>query len=1567
MGRVNFDRPCGNRAAPQTCLTMLTSALAIAATMALPASAYAAGAFAGTPSGLETAPGRFEGAGYVVDRGAASDTITLKNSTAVITWTPTDVASGSEAINFLPTGNLAVFVNDASHQGDYTVLNRIVPNDSSRAVEFNGIVNSFRRDANGNDVQGGNIWFYSPGGVLIGSNAQFNIGSLLLTTGDPSRGGSIDPTGSFTMASAPGARIAVESGANISAVPTGSYVAMIAPSVVQSGTVLVNGSAAYVAAEAVEMKIDQGLFDIAVSTGSAHVVEHGGTTRWMADNDSPANRKIYLVSVPKNEAMAMVLGGGTQLGYDVATAAQTEGTAIILSAGHNISDGSIGTRVASSPDADIVITGGTFNADVVAKASGESRAVATSGTTAFNADLSLTGGRARLGALTGGTLDIRGAATLATTSSYVPDQGEAANVEAFAETGGRLVIGDGLTVTADATQTVSATPIKAGNAIVRSDSGGLIDVTGSLRVTANAFSASSAGGSFIATSVEGGAVQLLADGGAIAVSSETVAHAPGVADSSGSAAADGTGGHVTIRASNDGTIAMAEGLYADVEGSAVDNGNVASFGGSGQGGTITLLASGGSIETGGYTGLYAGGYGVAINGGEIAGAGRGGTIALTADAGGSLSLNDLTASVTADGGRIREGDGSGGRAEAGRIDVNASGSGSRIDLGGVSQITAQARGGSSSSGIGGDAWGGTVGLTAADDAVLSAEGLDLQDIVLAGAGQRFGDATGGTFTLSASDRASIVVDNSLLFNAGLDEPSLTGRTAIGSHFGIAVTDSASLTVGGNVSADLSAYGATSGDGGGDATGGTALITVRDVGRLQVDGTVAISADGRGGENYEADGGRGNGGVARIAMTGGHFAAQSVSLQANGFGGAGDQAGRGTGGQAGIGITGGSAEIGEAFIAEASGEGGFGFNGGDGLGGDATLHVAGGSFAILDASEAGGLRLIADGRGGAAGSAFGEASVGQGGRGQGGAIYVHALAGDGGSTVSSDVTTLLADGYGGEAASAFFGGAGGAGGDAQGGEISVKVDGGEARTQLGSTRMSASATAADGADASSFGGSARGFGEGGDEGGEGSGPGEDGWPSGGFDGGTGGAAHGGHVTIALVAGDAELQTGELLFGDLFVDASARAGRGGSTVSGFEGNGGIAGDGGPAYAGQIEVRVPAGRLSADTAEAWANAYGGSATGEAVTGNAVGGLFDMRASRATGVASGGRIEIDSLVVETSALQGEGPGIGEQSAGRFVLAAAGNESHIAIGTADFSAYGADIAENALPSEIAGEAGGSVALDGLTITSDGDVAFYRDGAGGVSASEYIVAARRVTNLCVIEAGDCSPAPTRPGSVQPPSDGGGDDGTTPVDPPVDPQPEPPTTPTNPQPPVTPQPPVDPQPPIAPQPPVDPGPVAPEPVNPDPSPPAPGPDQPIPPNPPAGPGGADVPVPPTDPASPASPPTVPRAVLLSETAHVSATIRSVADERGAAITRVSDTSLAPSAAESRPKTAQADEDDGDVEDTAQASSAEVGPSGYLIDTRSIAGGHQGIDAPVMSSGNSSLWTGADGIAADDDGQ
>ena len=77
------------------------------------------------------------------------------------------------------------------------------------------------------------------------------------------------------------AQITTLPGSRIHANSEGSWVALVAPRVIHGGATYVNGSAAYVAMRAGSIRVDQGLFDIIVTTGTnqANAITHTGKHR----------------------------------------------------------------------------------------------------------------------------------------------------------------------------------------------------------------------------------------------------------------------------------------------------------------------------------------------------------------------------------------------------------------------------------------------------------------------------------------------------------------------------------------------------------------------------------------------------------------------------------------------------------------------------------------------------------------------------------------------------------------------------------------------------------------------------------------------------------------------------------------------------------------------------------------------------------------------------------------------------------------------------------------------------------------------------------------------------------------------------------------------------------------------------------------------------------------------------------------------------------------------------------------------------------------------------------------
>jgi filamentous hemagglutinin family protein len=299
---------------------------------------------------------------------STTETITVASSKAIINWAPSDTQKGGGAINFLPNGNTATFT---SAQGitDYTVLNRIIPTDPTRPIALNGHVISTLQ---GTNSIGGKVWFFSPGGIVVGASAVFDVGGLLLTTNDVSNftPGPQGFSAAFGAATNSPSKVQIQSGAQVNAVQPGSYVAVVSPRIEQSGDVRVNGSAAYVAGEKVALTMNQGLFDIQVFVGTsdANGVVHDGSTTGPANAAESDNHSIYMVAVPKNQALTMLLGG--TVGFDSTTAAIANGQ-ILLSAGYDVSGSAFGNTASAGAPANLSIDEGHFTSNVSGTATGQ--------------------------------------------------------------------------------------------------------------------------------------------------------------------------------------------------------------------------------------------------------------------------------------------------------------------------------------------------------------------------------------------------------------------------------------------------------------------------------------------------------------------------------------------------------------------------------------------------------------------------------------------------------------------------------------------------------------------------------------------------------------------------------------------------------------------------------------------------------------------------------------------------------------------------------------------------------------------------------------------------------------------------------------------------------------------------------------------------------------------------------------------------------------------------------------------------------------------------------------------
>jgi filamentous hemagglutinin family protein len=841
------------------------------------------------------------GGSVTFNRTPGNDLITVETNTAVIDWVR-PLNPGNPLI-FLPAGNVATFQNGPNN-ANFAVLNRIF---STVPVRFDGTVLSQLRSAAGTASTGGIVLFASPAGIIVGPTALFDVGSLVLTTLDIANdlaqegpGNFIDPTGAIDFSggsASPDAAVVTLPGSQIRALNEGSFVTMVAPRLLVGGSVRVNGSAAYVAAEAALVRFNAGLFDIVVNAGSdnPNPIIHTGSTGGPASTGAGDNHRIYMVTAARTQAINALLGG--TIGFDDATSATVENGAIILSSGFNVYGDTVdryGAQPAGVPARDIAssfqITDGTLTSDLFGFAQTDALAGGTS-SLLFRGDVSLFGGnRAQLYAGVGGTTTVQGNALISAARFDSVDDVSAltgGDARMFALAGGTLtILGDAI-VDASARGQVNSDGFAGsgtgGTALVSAD-GGTIRVGGALRVRATGEGPAGFSSSPLdpVDGVGGNAAVEALNGGQLVATGDMRIDASGIGGGFGRSA--GIGGTSRLSVASGGSVT---GTSATLVATGIGGNNGA---GAGQGGTVLLTASAGNVVLTGAADLDASGRGGSAAGPGAAGAdGRGGTAQVRASNGAAASriaTGSLRVDVRGTGGAGGPGGaisgvpgpgGAGGNGFGGSATAYAESGNGTLDTGAVT-ILAHGIGGAGGTGaVGGGGTGGTIaagtiaGSVAAGSAGTARFGtLDFNASGLGGTGG--GAGRGGSVTLAASGGQVIQTGGAQLLADG--NAGGTGALALG---GLVTTgaDSGGTLTAGNVTGRVNSVGGGAGStagrwrvyaNGGNATyanltlgasGGLLLpatslieptngtINVLGVAALSSQGSIALNAAGSG--------------------------------------------------------------------------------------------------------------------------------------------------------------------------------------------------------------------------------------------------------------------------------------------------------------------------------------------------------------------------------------------------------------------------------------------------------------------------------------------------------------------------------------------------------------------------------------------------------------------------------------------------------------------------------------------------------------------------------------------------
>lgn len=779
----------------------------------------------------------------------------------VIDWTPSNAPDANGQISFQAAGTTVTFERGGS---DFAILNRIIPTDTSNSVRLDGTI--LGRVGSGLSQSGGTVFFYSPGGLIVGATARIDVGALGLSTVSPSyTGGAF--TGQFIATDGAGnktVRYGIDSGFNPAtagskvvieapAVPTAqqitalvdkySYVSVFAPYIEQAGKIDVNGSTALVAGSAGTLTWNtSGLYNVQVSIGTdgdAGVgINHTGSTGGSVGsgvNDGTDHHRVYLVSIPRNTAVTTLIQGGSSLGFDVATAADVSGNAVILSAGYDVNgDSPTGTSATGTGASDVVITNAAFTSRLDSYATRDLGFLAQGGGLSFASDLTAAAGRdIAIEALGGGTVN---AASRIALTGVREARVEANGVGSSITTGSDIalfstILGDG-----------SAQSITGGQSLLYSLNGGSITVQGGVLLDASArFSPGAMMG--VAGNATGGVARIDAgDGGLIDIV-----------------------GDVTVQANGLGSQDGPNGL--------------------GRGGLAQVLISGGNA-------------GVSV-GGDLLIAARG---------------NDEPFSSIVSG--FAGNDGEGGNAQISM----STGLGNSLTVSGTALVSASGIGLDSLDAASGGGTGGQAEVTIGDGSTASFSSLTVEaqgqsGIVGGSVGGAAGSATGGLATITLTDATSqatfsqdLTVDGSAYY-VGSSSGVLTATGAVQGGTAAVSAGGGSLTVSGaaTVRADAAFNPAPNPSGrlgAGNAVAGNANVSATDTGQLAFNNGLTFTANGTGGEVIVGGvAGSGTGGTATLTATGnGVITATDVVGQSNGAGGAvaGFSSGAGTGNTVSVG-------------------------------------------------------------------------------------------------------------------------------------------------------------------------------------------------------------------------------------------------------------------------------------------------------------------------------------------------------------------------------------------------------------------------------------------------------------------------------------------------------------------------------------------------------------------------------------------------------------------------------------------------------------------------------------------
>ncbi|WP_353217452.1 hypothetical protein [Sandarakinorhabdus sp.] len=1014
----------------RTRLALAASPGVLASMLALQPHAVHAQAFQGTPTVIRGN----------IDRGFSGPTefITVNAPVNTINWVPDDGGTGPAPINFLPSGHDVSFIGGSGLNGaNYTVLNRIIAADPSRAIQLAGRVTS---DA------AGSIWFYAPGGLLLSSTASFDVGSLLLTANDPvgAAAGQAFITGpnqarQFRLQAAVNstAQVNIENGAVIEANNQNSYVIAVAPRFRMDGEINVNGSAALVAASDVSFTLNGGLFDITANVSSAAT----GPSQVTGDITGPAGNaanadyhRIYLMTAPRNDAMTLLITGGANLGFDIAGAAMIRSNAIVLSAGYDIRQTPQGDGIsvyAPQPTSDtaaaaaVNVDATNFTSNVTIRSRGTAQVVTQTGPVSAAADLAVYGdSQAIVRGLSGQSLQVTG--QLVVDASNYFDAGTGMNRQ-------------------------------AGTAEVSASGGGSVSAQ-LISADANGRGGSSSGTGQAGGSGTGGTALIGAFGGQVLASALEVRAFGQGGESVLGRGGSGFGGTARLQLDADGAITLNQGFvslnasgFAPTGGDGLGSGNAV-------GGTAQMLVAANLAVADGVSVVADAIYFSEVPTNNLGGGfAQAGEASITVQPAVNFTTSDLLISAATQG---EDGTGLNDfRGGSATLAINDLALDTFVTVNRSFLINAGAIGGPGAEGAvlkGGNATGGTASLLAtgspslsirAPDTRITADAMGGAGAITGQASGNGGTAVGGRAEVNFANAGSLAVSNQLTISAN----AMGGAGAIGGN----------ATALDNGPANPPAAYLRYGPSGSDEDSG-----------INVAGGVTLSATAGGGAGVDGPGGSARAGATRVLLESLTHTALSVTLNGTATGGSGSIGGGAQSGRAQVTLNEARLNVASQFLMVADAFGGEGKSeggaGGNATVGEATLAIQGTENGLGAGLSASSLTVFARASGGSGGG--GGAAGGQGGNALGsinGMASVGLLALGGFAELvggSTSIDTSAIGGAGGNSST----GSGGAGGNAVGGVSNVGVASGpitpvinRSRANLGNVSLDGNATGGEG--------------------------------------------------------------------------------------------------------------------------------------------------------------------------------------------------------------------------------------------------------------------------------------------------------------------------------------------------------------------------------------------------------------------------------------------------------------------------------------------------------------------------